>query len=225
VSYIYLSHILDAQTPGFGGNADFKLELVRKMCEGGSCNSSRVEVSMHLGTHVDAPYHFCESGDTVETFRAQDWIFKHVSLVHLEDVLSGTLIGVGSWCEKLSTDTELILLKTGFEKYRNSPLYWQENPGIHAELGVWLRKHRPSVRVLGFDFISASSFTNREMGRTAHKAFLCKDEANTHPILFMEDLSLCELEKNPEEVIALPLRVRGADGAPMTIIARMAEEA
>lgn len=223
MSFIYLSHILDVQTPGFGGTADFRLEAVRKMCEGASCNSSRIEMSMHLGTHVDAPFHFCETGDSIEKFSAQSWIFKNVSLVPLEGVQSGTLIGVGSWCEKIDKNTELILLKTDFEKHRNSPLYWQENPGLTAELGLWLRTHRPNVRALGFDFISASSFTNREMGREAHKAFLSTDQGKTNPILLIEDLSLCEIDKSPLELIALPLRVRGADGAPMTIIARMAE--
>lgn len=224
MSFVYLSHILDTQTPGFGGSADFRLEAVRRMCEGGSCNASRVQMSMHLGTHVDAPFHFCESGDTVEKFGAQNWVFQNVNLVHLENIQSGILIGVDSWCENLSADVELILLKTGFEEHRHSSVYWQENPGLSAELGLWLRRNRPSVRAIGFDFISASSFTNREMGREAHKAFLDKGETSKgNPILIMEDLHLRELEKNPVEVIALPLRVRGADGAPMTIIARMAE--
>jgi|TARA_B100000315_G_scaffold247539_1_gene276348 kynurenine formamidase len=45
-------------------------------------------------------------------------------------------------------------------------------PGIDAEIGFWLRENR-SIKMLGLDFISLSSYAHRKEGRRAHRAFLC----------------------------------------------------
>ena len=221
MSYLFLSHRIDKDTPGFGGISDFNLKVVKNLSEGASCNVSRIEMSMHLGTHVDAPFHFCESGGTVDEIEANQWVFRKIAFVRLKDVLANSIIDHGSWCEELPHDLDLLLLKTGFEELRGSSLYWQQNPGLSPALGDWLRVNRPTLRALGFDFISASSFTNRKLGRLAHRAFLEHDKSKGRPILLMEDLHLKDLHDEPIEVIGLPLRVFKADGAPMTIIAKI----
>ncbi len=50
--------------------------------------------------------------------------------------------------------------------------FWKENYGFHPKLANFIRKNFPKVRIFGFDSISISSFTDRILGREAHKAFL-----------------------------------------------------
>jgi kynurenine formamidase len=64
------------------------------------------------------------------------------------------------------------------------------------------------------DFISISSLMNRDDGRTANRSFRERD------FLVFEDMSLRHLDQ-PElliQVIALPLRFVGGDGAPCSIL-------
>ncbi|MEK7668325.1 MAG: cyclase family protein [Gemmatimonadota bacterium] len=37
-----------------------------RMRDGASCNVGQIAMSCHTGTHIDAPYHFAETGATVE---------------------------------------------------------------------------------------------------------------------------------------------------------------
>ncbi len=122
--------------------------------------------------------------------------------------------------ENTPLDIDLLLIKTGFEKYRSShdphDIYTRHGPGISPDVGVWLRRNR-SIKMIGFDFISLSSYDHRELGRVAHRAFLAG--ASEQPILIIEDMHLAELKSNPKEVWVVPLRLTDGDGAPATVIA------
>ena len=74
------------------------------------------------------------------------------------------------------------------------------------------------MKVIGFDFISISSFSNREMGRIAHRKFLVENE-----ILVIEDMSLIEASNKIEKVYCFPLLINGIDGCPVTVIGEIIE--
>ena len=128
---------------------------------------------------------------------------------------------------RMPVDTDLLLLRTGFERFRNvndMDRYIFEGPGIEAEVGVWLRE-KYHLKFIGFDFLSLTSYCHREAGREAHRAFLSRDgkygkKALTgDPILIIEDMHLTELGGEVSSVIVAPLRYTMADGAPVTVIA------
>ena len=72
---------------------------------------------------------------------------------------------------------------------------------------------------MGFDSVSVSSFSNRMLGREAHKAFL--DPLN--PILLLEDMDLTLLSEDSKikKLDIAPLRISKCDGLPCTIIAEI----
>ena len=77
--------------------------------------------------------------------------------------------------------------------------------------------------MIGFDFISLSSYTNRELGREAHRAFLNKSFSGLNkdcskPILIIEDMHLASLKECPNKIVVAPLRYDRSDGSPVTII-------
>lgn len=217
MSVIYLSHILDVETPGFGGAQGFFIQQVRRIANGDSCNQSEWRLSNHIGTHIDAPLHFSDIGQTVSAAEAAQWIFTQVAIVEIS-VNPGELIAPGDWIAKVAGNTELLLLRTGFEKFRSEELYWSSNPGLSTELANELRARLPKLRAIGVDFISATSFLHRKAGREAHQAFL--DPARTgNPIWIIEDMSLKNLKSKPFQVTVAPVRVRDADGAPVTVFA------
>ncbi|MES2963263.1 MAG: cyclase family protein, partial [Bdellovibrionota bacterium] len=157
---IFLSHVLSAETPGFGGKLAFEVDVIKSMTRGDSCNESRWHMSNHVGTHVDVPFHFAEAGDTVERFEAADWIFERPFLAEVQVAL-GSLVEDGEWTNAIPKDCDLLLLRTGSESTRGDQVYWSANPGLAPSLGQWLRLNRPDLRAIGFDFISATSFLHR----------------------------------------------------------------
>ena len=193
------------------------------MDNGDACNTSQWLLSNHIGTHIDFPRHFSAKGKILDNYPADFWIFHKAALIDLSPVTPGQLI---SWQDfninNISSDIEILLVKTGFSNIRNQNIFWQENPGFHPDIANQLRESLPNVRVLGFDSISVSSYTNREIGRMAHKAFL--ETAN--PILLLEDMDLSEINYKTRfhQMLVAPMRVTGADASPCTVLAEVEKE-
>tara|TARA_B100000959_G_scaffold198667_1_gene207808 strand:+ start:15358 stop:16014 length:657 start_codon:yes stop_codon:yes gene_type:complete len=209
---IFLSHPLSPATPAYGRTTGMSVETASAIEHGDSSNTQRWTLSNHLGTHVDAPRHFVESGKNINDYDASFWRFTHPYLVEVQAMV-GELLGPDQLRGKLSRNCDLLLIRTGFEDKRNSESYWSENPGLHPDLADWLKENHRAVRAVGIDTISISSWSDRQTGRLAHRSFLGGD----NPIVLIEDMKLSAFVESIREVVVAPLIVEGADGAPCTV--------
>tara|TARA_B100000959_G_scaffold123511_1_gene129595 strand:- start:506 stop:1168 length:663 start_codon:yes stop_codon:yes gene_type:complete len=214
VIFHFLSHPLSPATPAYGGGSGMTIETTSTIAQGDSSNTQRWTLSNHLGTHVDAPRHFVESGKNLDDYDASFWRFTHPCLVDIP-AMAGELLGPDQLRGKFCNDCDLLLIRTGFEDRRNTESYWSENPGLHPDLADWLRENHGTVRAVGLDTISISSWTDRQTGRVAHRHFL----EGESPILLIEDMKLSAFVGPVSEVVIAPLIVVGADGAPCTVFA------
>lgn len=221
--WVSLSYPLDEKTPSYGDGKGLHRTADKDMTRGDSCNTSTWTFSNHLGTHLDFPRHFVADGRTMDDYALDSFIFSRVGIVDLGELDGGRII---SWQDlepaDLSEEIEILLVKTGFCHQRSQSVYWQENPGFSPDLAEYLRKAFPTLRVLGFDSISLSSFSHRELGRLAHKRFL----DHQRPILPLEDMDLSMLNTSIrlKQVIVAPWVVCGADAVPCTVLAEIYDE-
>ena len=81
---IFLSHILDENTPSYGSRNKFLIEKKSDIQKGDVANDSFIKTTVHIGTHIDMPYHFFENGQTIENFDADFWIFSKVEILFLD---------------------------------------------------------------------------------------------------------------------------------------------
>jgi len=217
---ILLSHIIDSETPSYGNRDKFTIEEISRIADGKSANSSKwIFSNNHLGTHVDVPKHFFDSGKTITDYHPQEWIFNNVQLIDVP-CNKAMLINVEHIKGKIRKDVELLLIRTGYEQYRSIDKYWNDNPGLSPELGFWLRNFFSSLRAVGFDFISLSSWKFRDIGKEAHKAFLNPEGINT-PVLIIEDMKLQHCIKKLKHVIVAPVFVENSNGSPVTVFANL----
>ncbi len=223
----FLSHVLEQGMPLYGNSNNLFLEQVRGICSGDSSNNTEISLPAHSGTHVDAPYHFDQSGMCIEEYPPNFWVCKQVHVINInvnkEEIIS--LDKISSELSNMPNSTEFLIIKTGFEKFRDEDKekYILNGPGLSPDVGVWLRNNK-SLKMIGFDFISLSSYAHRELGREAHKAFLCKrylgfNKQCSNPILIVEDMHLMDLDECPDSLYVFPLRYKKSDGAPVTIYA------
>lgn len=216
--WVWLSHQLDPDTPAYGGGEGFEMHRGKSIACGDSCNTAKLVLSNHLGSHVDAPRHFYSEGKTVNTYAPDDWIFSSPLLIDipLNSPELITYTHLSAVLPEKSYDVDLLLIRTGFESWRGDRRFWEGAPGLHPDLADWLSIKFPRLRAIGVDCISVSSFQHREAGRTAHKALLGAGWR------LFEDLALSNLSVGLMRlVIALPLRISDGDGAPCTIIAEI----
>lgn len=220
MSFIWLSHVLSNNTPLYGGGSGIAVKQEKAIELGDSCNTSVLTMPSHTGTHVDSPYHFLANGKCVDQYAPEDWFFNYPHVIFFS-ASPGQLITPEDipLPKQLDKDTDLILLCSGFEKYRDLDLYWQEGPGLAPELADYFVKRCPKLRAIGMDFISISSLKHREAGRMAHREFLQRE------ILIFEDMRLSELQTHTQlqKIIVLPLRFQQGDGAPCTIVGEVVE--
>lgn len=211
---IYLSYYINNNTPQYGGDDAIDIRQRSSIVNGDSSNSKEINMPNHVGTHIDFPRHFSIDGKTINNYSAKSWIFKN-PYVLVYAAKDEEMIDLNEdLLYSIPVETDILFINTGFYKNRGTKKYWNNNPGLAPELALKLRKRCPGLRIVGFDFISLSSYQNRMLGREAHREFLVK-----HDILVIEDMDFSNLKENISNVVALPFMIDQADGVPITVIA------
>ena len=213
--WLRLYHTLSPSTIGYGGRGGLGIKVIKSINLGDSCNQVHLSLSNHLGSHVDAPRHFSNDGLAVNDYPINDWFFYNPYLINVP-VQEREILSVARFESVLKdcSGLDILLIRTGFENFRNEKKYWEQSPAFEPGLANYLSKRFSSLRAIGLDTISISSYQHRELGRQAHKAFLGSN------IRIFEDLSLREVPIGQLKlVIGFPILFDQADGAPCTIVA------
>ena len=215
--YIYLSHFIDVDTPVYGGGKRIIIGSDKSISKGDSANTTSLSFCNHIGTHIDFPRHFSDDGKTINHYSPEFWIFNKPFILEYM-VKKNEIINIDKEINEIPYETDFLIIKTGFQKFRGDEKYWKYNPGLAPNFALKVRKRCPHLKVIGFDFISASSFQNRELGRKAHKEFLINND-----ILIVEDMDLSKANNKINKIICLPLMIDNIDGSPVTIIGEINE--
>lgn len=213
----YLSYRLGSCIPVYGKTRS-RLRIIEKKSikNNDSCNTFSFIMENHWGTHIDAPAHFFDNGKKISDYSARDLFFNNPCVVSLS-LKKNSIIELKDIRSKISKNCDLVLIKTGFYKFRGLKVYSFDNPLISPRVAVWLRAKKPTIRAIGFDFISVGSCNNKELGRLAHRAFL-DPLSNGEPILIIEDMDLSSNLAGLKKVWVAPLLVKQIDSAPCTVI-------
>lgn len=189
-------------------NPPVTLERVKDIAQGGSSNVSALSLGVHTGTHADAPVHFNSAAGGVETLSI-DALIGSARVIEIRDPVWVT-------AAELATarigEGERILLKT-----RNSPGAWARDTfaddavALDVEAARYLAARK--VKTLGIDYLSVGSYRAKN-GAAVHHALL---DAG---ITIIEGLDLTHARAGACELICLPLKLVGSDGAPARAVLR-----
>jgi len=175
-------------------------------------NSKTLHLYSHSGTHMDAPFHFEVNNQTIDEFEVSRFVCD--SWVISIDAYAGQKIKL----EDLGVYTDLIkkgdgvILKTGWSANVNENKYREELPGIHESLANWLVGK--GINMLAVETPSIADVMDLEEVTKIHEILLGGD------IIIVEGLTnLDSVSKEKVKLIALPLKIKGGDGAPARVIA------
>jgi arylformamidase len=175
------------------------------MHQGANLTLSDIRTTVHVGAHADAPSHYTPSGADIAR-RRLDYYLGACNVIHVSDV-RGRRMYPADLAGKHITSAR-VLLRTGTFPDPNA---WNEDfASLSPELVDWL--HDRSVILVGIDTPSVDPFASKEL--EAHQALAHHDMAN------LEGLVLEDVAEGEYELIALPLRLAGADGSPVRAILR-----
>jgi len=218
-----LSHIVSQNTPSYGNRDRVIIKDNSSIKKGDTTNSSCwIFSSNHIGTHIDVPYHYCNQGKKIHELPVKDFFFNKIGLLDIPCTKSRLITprDFSDFTKLIKKDIELLLIRTGYEKFRKEDKYWNDNPGLAPGLATYFRQNFPLLRCVGFDFISLTSWRFRPEGHESHREFLCP-EPGKMPILIIEDMSLKELREHIDRVIVAPLFFEDGDGGPVTVFAEI----
>ena len=217
----YLSYLLNEETPTYGNRNKFVCEKKSDISQGDVANDSTVTTTVHIGTHIDMPYHFFEEGQTIEDYDVEYFSSENILFIAMEPeniIVKDELIQLLDDVDD-KKQYEFLIVKTGICHQREEKIFWESNYGFDPSLALYIRKQFPNIRIIGFDSVSVSSFANRMLGRESHRAFLDPKS----PLLILEDMDLRNLDKNSQiiEMHIAPLRISKCDGLPCTVLAKV----
>jgi arylformamidase len=211
-NFFLLSHFLDSNTPSYGGGLGFRRTALSSIENRNNSNSEEWCFKNHMGTHIDFPLHFFKNGKSLSDYKPEFFYFSKSLLIDVP-VFENKIISPSD-LSLIHTDCEVLFIRTGFERFREDEIYWKNGPGVDPSVADFLRERFPSIRTIVFDFISLTSYQNRELGRDAHRAFL----ESGKEILIVEDAHLSGCSKSSFSSIISPFLVSRADGTPVTIL-------
>lgn len=188
----------------------FHLQRVMDQKKGDTCTLSRVNLSAHTGTHMDAPLHFIRDSPSIDEMPLD----ATVGRARVISVRTTKAITADDLREHELEANERVLFKTA-----NSDRLW--STGAFDEDFIYIARDgaeylaERGVRTVGIDYLSVGGF--RQDSVETHEALLGAG------IWLIEGLNLSGVEPGEYELVCLPLLLVGAEGAPARAILRSVE--
>jgi arylformamidase len=202
---IDISPVVDDSIHVWPGDTPFVHTVNTDMHAGANLTLSEIRTTVHVGAHADAPRHYVTDGVDIATRRLEYYIGRCVVL-HIR-VRRGERITPDHLNGKV-VSAPRVLLRTGtFPDPRN----WNND---FASLSPALIDdfYQHGVMLIGIDTPSVDPFDSKAL--EAHQAFARNDMG------MLEGLVLDHVEEGEYELIAPPLRIRGADASPVRAVLR-----
>jgi arylformamidase len=192
------------------GDPEFGVESVHRIADGDAANVSRLVLGSHSGTHIDAPRHFIEDAPGVDAIDPEILTGRaRVFDLPITDVLDSVLLNGLD----LKYQSRVLFKTRNSESLRRGEIT-EDYVCLTPEAASYLVAQ--GVKLVGIDSLSIEQA--HAPGHPVHRTLL---EAG---VVIIEGLDLSDVPEGFYDLIALPLKVRDADGAPARVILKTLKE-
>jgi arylformamidase len=196
---IDISPLISPRTAVWPGDRKFGREVNLAFENGDNIDLSGINTTVHVGAHADAPSHYAPDGAPIDEVPLHPYYgpcrVMEVSVEPGSRILPEDL--------PRTIDAPRLLLKTG--TFPDSDTFNTDFASLSPELVDYLAER--GVKLVGIDTPSVDPFDDREL--LSHQALY------RHAMANLEGLVLAEVKPGPYTLIALPLRIEGADASPV----------
>ena len=190
--------------PVFPGDTPYRQRWAATIAPGCPVNVSEITLSPHVGAHADAPLHYDPAGQTSGQLDLQPYLGP-CRVIHA--IGKGALIEWSHLEHAARNMPPRVLVRT----YARSPGVWDPRFAAFApETIAWLASL--GVTLVGIDTPSVDPADSKTLD--SHQQLL------RHDMRVLENLVLDDVAPGDYELIALPLKLTGADASPVRAILR-----
>jgi len=197
------------RTPVYDGDAPMVFTFLKDMRKGDALTLSKYDMGAHSGTHLDAPMHFIKDGAPIDQVSLSSLIgpARVIQIADSVQAIDAAELNRHQW-----RGAQRILFRT-----RSTSGRWMDSSAFHRDFAYITGDAAQAmaddgVTLVGVDYISAEKFAAPEP--LAHRALLGKG------IPIIEGMDLSGAPPGDYDLIILPLKVAGHEGAPARAILR-----
>ncbi len=201
---IDLTHTFTENMPVYPGDPCAQFHQIASIEKDGF-NDHKVEMGLHVGTHMDAPFHMVEGGRLISELP----LSRFSGVGHLLDVRGIQSIEAEILNNKDIGKGDILLFLTGFSKKFREPAYYETYPELAVSLAERIVK-------LGVGIVGLDTPSPDRPPFPVHKILLGSE------VLIIENLTNLEplLEAEAFRVTAYPTKF-AADAAPLRVVAEI----
>ena len=196
---------LSAALPIYPGDPPIVIAPWLSIAQGDLANVSHLTLGSHSGTHLDPPRHFSDAGRSVDEIPLERLIGPALVL----EIADASLIGREELSRLPIKGAERVLLKTGNSQFWQESEFHPEYAALSADGARFLVES--GVKLIGIDYLSVESPGG---SGEVHRTLLDND------VLILEGINLADVLPGEYELICLPLKIKGGDGAPVRALLR-----
>ena len=196
-------------TPVYAGDAPMKFDFLHDMRKGEAFTLSVYSLGAHSGTHIDAPMHFIRDGAPIERVPLSALIgpARVIDIPDAVQAIDAAELNRHDW-----RGVPRILFRT-----RSALRGWMSSAAFHRDFAFIAPDAAQlladaGVQLVGIDYISAEQFG--AAAPLTHRTLLGKN------IPIVEGLALDHVSAGDYDLIVLPIKVGGHEGAPARAILR-----
>jgi len=197
--------VAPGRTPLWPGSPELRFEPHQAIERGDTVDDTLVTMSVHTGTHIDAPAHFLPGGQRVEDLDLEVltgpcWV---ADLRGREQIAASDLEAL-----MVPPDTRRLLLKTD-NHARWGPEFDEGYTALLSDGARWVVER--GIRLVGIDYLSIQAYRAPD---SVHTDLLSAG------VVILEGLDLAEVPGGSWELLCLPLKLVGTEAAPARALLR-----
>jgi arylformamidase len=198
-----------ATTPVYEGDAPMKFDFLKDMRKGDGYTLSAYSLGAHSGTHIDAPQHFVRDGASIDRVPLEPLIGP-ARVIDIPDTVQS--INAAELNRHRWKGASRVLFRT-----RSSQRGWMHSSTFHRDFAYVAPDAAQlladaGVQLVGIDYLSAEQFG--APAPMTHRILLGKG------IPIVEGLALEGVRAGDYDLIVLPMKVGGHEGAPARAVLR-----
>jgi arylformamidase len=185
----------------YPGNPEIDITLQQAVAKGAGANVSTIRFGSHTGTHADSSRHFFDDGQPVDQIPL-DRLIGPALLVSFPDEIRA--IGAADLKAHDLRGRKRVLLRTRNSALLSAKKFVPDYTYLAPDGAEYLVEL--GVELVGVDYLSIEQFHSGH--HRTHRTLLTKS------VVILEGLDLSAPPPGEYQLICLPLRIEGCDGAP-----------
>jgi len=180
-------------------------------------NTHKLVLGTHTGTHMDAPRHLIEGGQTIDQIDPALFVQKAL-LMKFDNKGAGDFIDHDELAhyDSLLSGVSAVVIRTGWSKWWMTDKYYKQWPYLSEKAAQYLVDK--GIKVIGMDMPSPDSADRLTPGSSS--PIHC--QLMGQGIILVEYLNNLELiNKDIFKLYSFPLKLKGLDGSPARVLAEV----